>query len=75
MLAVRAKANGMEIEFTEPIADGEGGINSLYEVRQWYYKPTIDYGGPKLGEKMLKVNSVSISEDRKKSFPASGWFD
>ena len=68
MLAVRAKANGLEVEFTEPIADGEGGINSLYEVRQWYYKPTIDYGGPKLGEKMLKVNSVSISEDRKRAF-------
>ena len=68
MLAVRAKANGMELEFTEPLAEGEGNNPSLYEVRQWYYKPTIDYGGPKLGEKKLTVKSVTLSKDRKKAF-------
>lgn len=68
MLAVRAKANGMEIEMTEPIGAGFGNSVSDYEVRQWYFKPTADYGGPKLDEKFLNVKSVHISNDRRKVF-------
>jgi cytochrome c len=68
MLAVRAKSNGMEIEMTEPIASTFGNSTTDYEVKQWYYKPTENYGGPKLDEKTLKVKSVNISEDRKKVF-------
>ena len=68
MLAVRAKANGMEIEFTEALAQGEGLHPNTYEVKQWYYLPTKEYGGPKLGEQKLAVKSVTISEDRKKAF-------
>lgn len=68
MLAVRAKTNGMEIEMTEPIANEYGNSISDYEVKQWYYKPTADYGGPRLDEKFMKVKSLNISEDRKKIF-------
>ena len=68
MLAVRAKTNGVEIEFTEPLRPGDGWSAENYSVKQWYYKPTIDYGGPKMDEKSLNVKSVSISEDRKKVF-------
>ncbi len=68
MLAVRAKSNGVEIEFTEPIRSGEGWLESDYEVKQWYYLPTKEYGGPKLDEKSLDILSVNVSEDRKKVF-------
>ena len=68
MLAVRAKSNGIEIEMTEPIAERYGNSPSDYEIKQWYYKPTISYGGPKLDQKKLEVKSVNISEDRKKVF-------
>jgi cytochrome c len=68
MLAVRAKANGMEIELTEPVGDNFGNSISDYEIRQWYYKPTENYGGPKLDDKALAVKAVNISEDRKKIF-------
>ena len=68
MLAVRAKTNGIEIEFTEPLREGEGWDKNLYNIEQWYYKPTADYGGPKLDQKKLEVKSVSVSEDRKKVF-------
>jgi cytochrome c len=68
MLAIRAKSNGMEIEMTEPLADAYGNSVSDYEVKQWYYKPTENYGGPKLDEKFLKVKSLNISDDRKKIF-------
>ncbi|MCW5924955.1 MAG: DUF1080 domain-containing protein [Saprospiraceae bacterium] len=68
MLAVRAKTNGVEIEFTEPLREGDGWDVSHYQVRQWWYKPTADYGGPKMDEKALTVNSASVSADRKKVF-------
>lgn len=68
MLAVRAKSNGIEIEMTEPIAERYGNSPSDYEIKQWYYKPTISYGGPKLDLKNLEIKSVNISDDRRKVF-------
>lgn len=68
MLAVRAKSNGMEIEFTEPLEIGDGWNPDFYDVKQWYYKPTINYGGPKLDERKLKVKHATVSDDRKKVF-------
>ncbi len=68
MLAVRAKSNGVEIEFTEPLKSGDGWNKSDYGVRQWFYKPTKEYGGPKLDEKALNIRSVNVSDDRKKVF-------
>ena len=64
MLAVRAFSDGFEIEFTEPLADGVGGQASDYTINQWYYLPTADYGGPKLGERTLPIESIRVSDDR-----------
>ncbi|MGV3639622.1 MAG: PA14 domain-containing protein, partial [Adhaeribacter sp.] len=66
MLAVRARPNGVEIEFTEPLKAGSGEKASDYGVRQWFFKPTADYGGPKLDDKALAVKSVTVSADRRK---------
>ena len=68
MLAVRAKSNGIEIEFTEALQELDGWKPSDYEIRQWKYVPTAAYGGPKVDEKRLNILSVNISEDRKKVF-------
>lgn len=68
MLAVRAKTNGMEIEFTEPLNAADGNYPSNYEVRQWQYVPTAEYGGPKVNPKKLTVKSVTVSRNRKKAF-------
>ena len=68
MLAVRAKSDGIEIEFTEPLAPGQGWNTQDYEVKQWYYLPTINYGGPKMDLQYLNVRSANVSEDRKKVF-------
>ncbi|HNL37815.1 MAG TPA: DUF1080 domain-containing protein, partial [Saprospiraceae bacterium] len=68
MLAVRAKSNGMEIEFTEPLREGEGWDAYHYLVKQWWYKPTPQYGGPKMDEETLNVASATVSDDRKKVF-------
>ena len=64
MLAIRAQPNGFEIEFTEPLADGVGEAASDYIINQWLYRPTIDYGGPKIGERTLPIEDIQVSDDR-----------
>ncbi len=68
MLAVRARSDGMEIEFTEPLQPGDGWDRGAYLVKQWWYKPTENYGGPKLDEEELDIRSVSVSQDRRRVF-------
>jgi len=68
MLAVRAMTNGVEIEFTQPIAEGVGEAPREYMVDMFRYQPTAEYGGPKLDETQLPVRSVTLSRDRKKAF-------
>ncbi len=68
MLAVRAKSNGMEIELTEPVASHiQLGIED-FDVQQYYYMATDQYGGPKMGEENLKLVSVDLSDNGRKVF-------
>ncbi|MEZ4775231.1 MAG: PA14 domain-containing protein [Bacteroidia bacterium] len=68
MLAVRAKSNGMEIEFTEPLKTNEGNNAAEYLIQQWKYVPTENYGGPKVDKENLAIRSVRVSPDRKRVF-------
>ncbi len=68
MLAVRARSNGVEIEFTEPLEEGDGWVPAEYQVEQWRYVPTKDYGGPKVNQARMRVLSANVSADRKKVF-------
>lgn len=68
MLAVRAKVGGMEIELTEPVNSSENISTDNFNVQQYYYEATANYGGPKKGVEILKVTNVRLSEDRKKIF-------
>lgn len=66
MLAIRARPYGFEIEFTEPLASGQGDSPADYSVEQWWYKPTQAYGGPKMDLEVLKATEIKVSTDRKK---------
>ena len=69
MLKVLPAQNGAEIEFTEPVQDNLlPEILSEWEVRHWHYVPTIEYGGPKVGEERLPVKSVTWNKTRTKVF-------
>jgi len=68
MLAVRAKSDGIEIEFTEPLKVGSGLNLDSYSIKQWRYKPTASYGGPKLDPQDLMIKEISISPNRKRVF-------
>lgn len=66
ILAVRSRRNGMEIEFTEPIAADYDPAK--VEVFQWWYEPTYTYGGPKKDVTRRVIRSRQISPDGKSLF-------
>lgn len=68
MLSVSPRQNGLEVRFTEPVSDEVGDKPSYYEVKQWRYEPTNQYGGPKMDEEDLAVKSATFSPDRKSLF-------
>ena len=70
IVSVKAKANGMEISFTEPLRAGDGLYTSDYSVQQFWYETADDVpeGGVKNDIENLSVRSVNLSPDRKKVF-------
>ncbi|MEM7368099.1 MAG: family 16 glycoside hydrolase [Bacteroidota bacterium] len=69
MLAIRAKANGLEVEFTKPLRIGDGTDPSDYKVQQWYFVWTEEIDSQEKRElENLNIRSVSLNEDRTKAF-------
>ncbi len=68
MLAVRAFENGFEVELTEAIDEATGWDPLMWQITQWRYEPTAQYGGPKLDEEELFVRSSTPSHDGKRIF-------
>ncbi len=67
-LAARIKSNGLELEFTEPLATGTGWSPGAYYVTRWGYQPTQTYGGQKIRHRRAEVLSASVSPDRRRVF-------
>ncbi|MDF1754216.1 MAG: cytochrome c [Verrucomicrobiales bacterium] len=67
-LAARLHTNGLEIEFTEPLAEGTGWNPATYYVTQWGYQATQTYGGQKVRHRLTGVRSATVSEDRRRVF-------
>lgn len=63
MLRVRARHDGFEILFTKPVDAAWLENPDNYQVRQWAYNPTKDYGGEKTGLETLKVSKAEVSFD------------
>lgn len=65
MLAVRAQDDGFVIELTQPLAAGLELTPADVLVKQWFYHPNEQYGGPKYDETVLAVASVEVAPDRR----------
>lgn len=63
MLAVRAKQDGFEIEFTKPVDRAWLADTSNFTAEQWTYEPTAAYGGPKIDEEELRVVHAEPTSD------------
>lgn len=68
MLSCSPRRNGIELKFTEPLSRETGDTANYYEVKQWRYVPTSEYGGPKVDETTIPVDTVWVSQDRKTVF-------
>lgn len=66
ILALRAQAEGIEIEFTVPLGEQQGEKASDYFLEQWRYEATPSYGGPKLDQEELKIAAITVSSDRRR---------
>ncbi|WP_127500563.1 family 16 glycoside hydrolase [Actinoplanes solisilvae] len=61
--AMRAIADGFELEYTQPVS---AATAANYKATQWRYVSTPQYGGPKVDEEALQVTSATLSSDRLK---------
>ncbi len=68
VIALRSRAKGMELEFSMPVAEAAAKTLTNYQVQQWWYKPTGEYGGPKQEVQTRAVKSVTLSPDGKRAF-------
>jgi cytochrome c len=70
ILSVKAKQNGLEIEFTQPLRAGDGIYTTDYAIQQFWYETADDVpeGGVKNDIENLQVRSVNVFPDRKKVF-------
>ena len=65
-LAARLYSNGIEIEFTQPLAENAGWNPAGYYVTQWGYQATQTYGGQKVRHRRSEVRSATVSIDRRR---------
>ncbi|MCB1843839.1 MAG: DUF1080 domain-containing protein [Halioglobus sp.] len=66
ILAVRIRQDGFEIELTQPLAENLQPRPDDLLVKQWFYHPNEQYGGPKYNETALPVAALTLSADRRR---------
>lgn len=64
MESMEVVEGGFDITYTEPLsAETLTDLAGKYQLKQWRYRATSQYGGPKLDEETLSVTSATPSED------------
>ncbi|WP_205471072.1 family 16 glycoside hydrolase [Nocardioides sp. SYSU D00038] len=64
MQSMKVIEGGFEVTYTKPLAPATlTNLASKYDLQQWSYKATAQYGGPKLNEETLEVTSATPSQD------------
>lgn len=63
MKTVRAKPDGFEITFTEPVDPETANNLDSYEISSFIYKYFPVYGSPMVDRQQVDINGVKVSED------------
>ena len=63
MLAMRARPDGFELTFTEPVGSGADDTGS-YSLKSYTYLYSSAYGSDEINTQPLKIRNVVTSEDR-----------
>ncbi|NHC14961.1 family 16 glycoside hydrolase [Motilibacter deserti] len=57
---------GFDITYTKPLSEQtRQGLAAKYQIDQWRYNPTSQYGGPKLNQENLAATAATVSADGK----------
>ena len=68
VLDVKIYKNGLLLNLTQPLKKGYGWDKNSYDVSQWTYKSTKNYGGPKINFAKVPIKRLSVSTNRKQIF-------
>jgi hypothetical protein len=61
---MRAVPGGFDLTYTQPVSEQTAArLAARYQVEQWRYTPTTDYGGPKIAEERLAVRAATLADD------------
>ncbi len=64
ILSMEVTETGFDLTYTKPVSeDVIANVGERYEVEQWSYTPTSQYGGAKQNEELLPVTGASVSDD------------
>jgi type 1 glutamine amidotransferase/glucose/arabinose dehydrogenase len=61
--SIDAEPDGFTVHFTEPVAPETAGNTELWSLDHWSYLPTPDYGGAKVNNKALQIDSATVAPD------------
>ncbi|WKN43743.1 plastocyanin/azurin family copper-binding protein [Tunicatimonas pelagia] len=64
--AIRAVANGFELEFTQPVDESVASQASIYPITNFIYSYHRSYGSPIINQQACQVHSAEVSADRTK---------
>lgn len=67
-LKVESRAAGFLITFTQPVPESILTDPANYLIQSWRYRPTIDYGGPKIDLTTLAIQRIIPSPDRRAAY-------
>lgn len=62
---MRAKPDGFELTFTQPVDAKTAGDVASYSMREFTYAYREDYGGPEVDELIPKITAAKVSPDGK----------
>jgi hypothetical protein len=62
---MRARPDGFELTFTQPVDPATAGNVASYSMRQFIYAYREEYGGSEVDEKTPKITSANVSADGK----------
>ena len=67
-IGLRARTNGLEMQFTDPLATVSANDPLNYAVKVWSLKRSANYGSPHVNEHSLSVTKATLAADHKTVF-------
>jgi hypothetical protein len=67
-IGLRARANGIEIQFTDPLDPDSASDPLNYAVKTWSLKRSANYGSPHVNERSLNVTRATLAADHQTVF-------